>query len=630
MILQWFNARQAAERGTALADKLTPSAVRIERPAADGAETAILQEIVNQVASEVRDLRLNLYQRARLANSFKWRLIENGIGPGVADHVTKSVVVDLSTNRRPETGAVTRSARPSSRLDAGDVDSLFARANSLFAQGEYRSALALYEELLRMDGRNADALNNVGACLCELGRLIEAEQHIRGAIAVRPDYPEAFSNLGNVLWRRGYFSEAEMQLRRAIKANPTDFDAYCSLGSVLVSQGDTRGAMGRFKKVLKAKPRHINGMLGMAHAMALEGHMEDANQFLERVLEIQPQNLRALAAQAGLRKMQKSDSRWLETALASAQSATKSYEEGILRFSIGKYFDDIGDFARAFENYKRANDLFRSSAEPYDRKDRTKFVSDLISAYPRDVMAEQMPGASSSEKPLFIVGMPRSGTSLVDQIICAHPLVAGIGESPFWPDALREHESNVRSGSIDEQLRSKLATSYLERLTACSADTLRVVDKAVANSDHLGVIQTIFPNARFIYLQRDPLDTCISNYFQAFPLSVNFKLDLSDLAHYYREHRRLVAHWRAALPPESLLVVPYEDLVADQESWVRKILGFAGLEWDARCLDFTSTKRVVATASYWQVRQRIYTTSMGRWRNYEKFIGPLLGLREDR
>jgi hypothetical protein len=142
------------------------------------------------------------------------------------------------------------------------------------------------------------------------------------------------------------------------------------------------------------------------------------------------------------------------------------------------------------------------------------------------------------------------------------------------------------------------------------------------------VIHSVFPNARIIYMRRDPIDTCLSCYFQPFSAALNFTMDLSDLAHHYREHQRLMAHWRAALPPGTILDVPYAELVADQEGWTRRILDFIGLEWDQRCLDFHSTKRAVVTASYWQVRQRIYNDSVQRWRNYRKFIGPLLDLRE--
>ena len=164
----------------------------------------------------------------------------------------------------------------------------------------------------------------------------------------------------------------------------------------------------------------------------------------------------------------------------------------------------------------------------------------------------------------------------------------------------------------------------LERFSPSAS---RVVDKTPVNSDFLGMIYSVFPNARVIYMQRDPIDTCLSCYFQQFLIGMNFTFDLSDLVHYYREHQRIMAHWRAVLPPGFILDVPYEELVADQEAWSRKMLDFIGLEWDPRCLEFHSNKRQVTTASAWQVRQRVYKSSVARWRNYENFIGPLKTLR---
>jgi hypothetical protein len=164
-------------------------------------------------------------------------------------------------------------------------------------------------------------------------------------------------------------------------------------------------------------------------------------------------------------------------------------------------------------------------------------------------------------------------------------------------------------------------------LALLGANALRVVDKATFNCDYLGLLHSVFPKARIIYLRRDPIDTCLSCYFQNFSATMSFSMDLSDLAHYYRLHQRLMKHWTTALPAGTLLEVPYEGLVADQVGWTHRILDFLELEWDDRCLSFDKTERSVNTASAWQVRQKIYSRSVGRWRHYERFIGPLRGLR---
>jgi hypothetical protein len=245
-------------------------------------------------------------------------------------------------------------------------------------------------------------------------------------------------------------------------------------------------------------------------------------------------------------------------------------------------------------------------------------------------------GGSDSTLPVLVVGMPRSGTSLVEQIIASHPSARGAGELDFWSSVMREHETEVRAGLLADPTKAEVADSYLRALKehAATAPTdglpnvQRIVDKSPVNSDYLGVIHSVFPKARIIYVQRDPIDSCLSCYFQELPLTLNFALDLDDLTHYYKEHRRLIDHWRAVLPAGSILDVPYESVVADQELWTRRILEFIGLDWSDQSLNFDQTQRVVSSASYRQVRRKIYNTSVARWRNYEKFLGPLLSLRK--
>jgi hypothetical protein len=229
-----------------------------------------------------------------------------------------------------------------------------------------------------------------------------------------------------------------------------------------------------------------------------------------------------------------------------------------------------------------------------------------------------------------VVGMMRSGTSLTEQIIASHPMAKGAGELAYWSAVAREHGAKLRQGQnpIDERTKNRLAEDYLNALERVSPTALRVVDKAPLNSDHLDVIHSIFPNARIIYMRRDPIDTCLSCYFQNFSLAHNFTFDLSDLAHYYQEHHRLMNHWRTVLPQGSILDVPYEELVADQEGWTRKILDFIELGWDTRCLDFPATDRAIVTSSFWQARQKIFKTSVRRWRNYEKFVDQIPALKK--
>jgi tetratricopeptide (TPR) repeat protein len=623
MIREWFKTHAAIRVGTALADQFT------QQNASDSAthgEKALL-EILQQNDHEIHTLRLNIYKRVKFAHSFKWRLLENGVERAIADEVTQRLVLHLSMNERGARSDHDSAAAPTGRPNSNEDRYLFTQGNRHFTQGAYNQALALYQDVVALNPRHADALNNLGSALCKLGRYKEAEDYFRQAIGINPNNPEALNNLGNVLRSRGHIAESEIPLRRALKLKPNYVDARNNLGLTLVLLGRLRDAKGRFAKVLKAAPRHADALLGLGQVAGMEGRFDEAETIFKRALEVNPRMPSALSALAGIRKMTSSDAAWLAAAEEMAASGIAPLEETGLRFAIGKYYDDVRDFARAFQSYKRANELQKANAENYDRKARTHFVDDLIRVYSRDTVSSVEGGASASMKPVFVVGMMRSGTSLAEQIIASHPAAKGAGELGFWSDAAHKYETVVRQEPLDEPTRKKLAEVYLRALATHSVDALRIVDKAPVNSDYLGIIHSVFPNARIVYMRRHPIDTCLSCYFQQLSPSMNFTMDLSDLVHYYREHQRLMAHWRSVLPPGTILDVPYEGLIADQEGWARKILDFLGLEWDERCLDFHNTKRPVVTASYWQVRQRIYKDSVERWRNYEKFVGPLRGLR---
>ena len=623
MIREWFKTQAAVKVGTTLADQF---ALKQVSDLATQGEKA-LQEILQQADHEVHTLPLNVYKRAKFANSFKWRLLENGVERDLADEVTQRLVLHLSLNQRSSGCGHHLAAAPMDRPDSSDAQFLLTQGNKYFAQGAYTEAFTFYRDLVEIHPHRADALNNLGSALCKLGRYKEAEGYFRQAIGVNPIYPEAHNNLGNVLRWRGHVAEAEIPLRRALKLKPNYVDARNNLGLTLVLLGRLRDAKARFVKVLKAAPSHAEALLGLGQVAGMEGRFGEAEILFKRVLEVNPRMASALAALAGIQKMTSSEGAWLAAAEKMAASGIAPLEEAGLRFAIGKYHDDVRDFAQAFQSYKRANELQKSIAENYDRKARTHFVDDLVRVYSRDTVSSVKGGASASMKPVFVVGMMRSGTSLAEQIIASHPAVKGAGELGFWSDAVHEYDTVVRQEPLGEPTKKKLAEAYLCTLASHSVDALRIVDKAPVNADYLGIIHSVFPNARIVYMRRDPIDTCLSCYFQQLSPSVEFTTDLSDLAHYYREHRRLIEHWRTVLPPGTILDVPYEELIADQEGWTRKILDFLGLEWDERCLDFHKTKRPVVTASYWQVRQRIYKYSVKRWRNYEKFLGPLRGLR---
>ena len=573
MILGWLNGREAAEIGAALADEFAPRAAFPGGPGPNrNRDGGSMEQLLRRADHEVRPLQLNFYKKARFANSFKWRLIENGIARAIADNMTQNLLLHLSQDQAPELGE-DPAQKPANSSDKAKAQAFFHRGNKSFAQGAVAEAASLYEQAVELDSSHAEALNNLGSSLFWLGRYEEAEQCFRQAIATKPNYADPYCNLGNLLRLKDNFPEAEAALRRALKLRPTYQEARINLGLTLMVQGRLRAARAYFEKALKASPRNVHALFGLGRIATLEGRFDHAESSFKHALALDPKMASALAALPGIRRMTHEDMEWFKSAEQLAQSGIAPLEEAGLRFAMGKYCDDVGDFAHAFPNFRRGNELLKTVTEDYDRLGRSRLIDGLIRAYPRGAISAMGTGGSSSAKPVFVVGMPRSGTSLAEQIIASHPAAHGAGELNYWA-TLIANNAGLAVGALSEPDRPKVAAEYLQILEATSPNVLRIVDKAPANSDFLGLIHSVFPNARIIYMQRDPIDTCLSCYFQQFLTSLNFTFDLSDLAHYYREHRRIAAHWRAVLPPQFLLEVPYEELVADQTTWSRRMLEF--------------------------------------------------------
>jgi tetratricopeptide (TPR) repeat protein len=626
MLLKWFNTSEVTQVGTALADDVVlhsdAGAGAMRGPGGNAKELEkFLQKFLQRVDREARPLKLNLLKRAKLANTFKWRLLEKGVEQQLADELTRALVLRLTANL----GRAATAERGIKRRSR-DTQALHARGHEFLAKGKYLEALECYETLAELDVRDAQAWNGLATALAKLGRYGEAERHFRRVIGMRPSFAEAHYNLAGVLQTTGRFAESEMPLRRALKLKPSYVDARVSLGMSFTALGRLQEAKDCYEKVLRLAPRNVTALVGTGQIEALKGSFAAAEAQYRAALEIEPSASYAWAALAWLRKMTPADRAWGKRAEEIADGGLTPIDEGGLRFAMGKYYDDVGDFARAFHNYQRANQLHKMRAEPYNREARARFVDDLMRVYTPETLARARTSGSDSARPVFVIGMPRSGTSLVEQIIASHPAAAGAGELNFWTVVGRNYEGPMRQALLSEPIRKKLAADYLRVLAGHSSEAIRIVDKAPFNADYLGVIHSVYPNARMIYMDRNPIDSCLSCYFQQFAPVLNYTMDLSDLAHYYREHKRLIEHWRRVLPPETLLVVPYAQLTEDQEKWTRRILEFLGLPWDARCMDFHKTERAVTTASTWQVRQKIYKSSVERWRNYKKFIGPLLEL----
>ena len=366
--------------------------------------------------------------------------------------------------------------------------------------------------------------------------------------------------------------------------------------------------------VVRLAPQNPRALVLRGELYADRGRFEQAHELFERVRATHPGFSSVYLSIATHRRMTADDTSWLQsvkTLLATPQAPVDGMQ---LRFALGKYFDDIGSYDEAFSQYQQANELSKQFSGSYDENYFSSNIDDIIA----QCDGSALPYASDTDEPVFVIGMPRSGTSLTEQILASHPSVAGAGEIVFWEHAFFRPSANV-------------AKDYLERLHARAGretapavtHPLRVVDKMPANFIYAGLIHAVFPRARFIHMQRHPLDVCLSVYRQSFAKVTAVGNDLHHLAHYYEQYLRVMAHWRKVLPTSVLLEVPYEALVQDPETWARRMVDFIGLPWDPRCLQFQQTDRPVITASRWQVRQGINAGSIGRWRKYERHLGPL-------
>ena len=500
--------------------------------------------------------------------------------------------------------------------------------NALRDSGRLEEAAASYRRAVAIRPDYAKLHNNLGNALLDLGRIEEAVASYSRALELEPDFAKAHSNLGSAFRELAKLDEAEASYRRALAIRADSSEILTNLGVVQRLQGRADEAEASLRRALSIDPGAAPTITSLAELYADRGQFAEAENLYKKAYAGHPESAQAWAGLAALRKMTSDDSAWIKEAQRIAQRPLRPRDEAHLRYAMGKFFDDVQDYEQAFVSYRRANEIAKAYSPPHDRQHLARTFEFTTRLYDREWLDRAKVTSNSSSRPIFIVGMPRSGTSLAEQILASHPAVFGAGELSFWKTASLQVGSAALESGIDGSVLAKLADEYLQLLTGLSLDASRVVDKMPANFAHLGMIHAALPNARFIHMRRNPIDTCLSIYFQNFHVAHSYANDLEDLAHYHHQYQLLMQHWRSILPPSAILEVPYEALVADQETWSRKMLDFVGLPWDPACIDFHQTNRRVSTFSKWQVRQKISKTSVERWRNYAPFVGPLMHLTD--
>jgi tetratricopeptide (TPR) repeat protein len=535
---------------------------------------------------------------------------------------------------------------------------------ALQTAGRAEEAVAHYRNALAINPDYAEAHNNLGAALAALGRHDEAVAQYRAAIVLRPTYAEAHRSLANALGALERYEEAAAHYEKVLSILPNDAAARTALGNTLHRLDRTDEAIAQYEKVLAASPAYAEAhaslgntvhRLGRTHeaighfrrALAIDasdpaihsslggalvalGQTSEASEAFEQAIALAPRKTGFFWNLASVRRFS-ADDRYFAAMqeLAETMDALGSEDQIDLHFALGKAFADIGDDARSFEHLLRGNALKRQQLS-YDEDEALQRLERIRGVFTAELLRDRAGLGCQSSAPIFIVGMPRSGTTLIEQILASHPQAFGAGE-------LREMANLAgRIGNADaiafpeavqelsgEELR-RTGEQYAQAVRRLAPDAERIADKMPGNFSLAGLIHLVLPNARIIHACRDPRDTAFSCFSLLFSGTLEFTYDLAELGRYYRAYLKLMAHWREVLPQGVMLEVQYEDVVGDLERQARRIIAHCGLEWDDACLSFHKTERSVRTASATQVRQPIYRTSIGRWRRHAAQLQPLL------
>jgi len=498
--------------------------------------------------------------------------------------------------------------------------------------------------------------HHFGLLLLRLGHFEEAAREAEAAVSLRQGFAEAWSTLGAARAGLGETEDALACLERALALSPDDPEILRTIGQVQLARDLPEAALAFFDKALARQPQAVTAHIGRAEALAALGRQDEALAASEQALRLDPGYATAEAARGTVLKqlgrMAEAESTFARAvtlapdvpAFHRALGETRRYGDGDQRltalealatreaelpdrqkvelsFALFKAYDDLARPEQAFAALAHGNALYRQTLA-YDEAGVFAFFAGLKKNFP--AVAEPDPAANQTEQPVFIVGMPRSGTSLVEQMLASHPLVFGAGEKTWLGETIAELAPDYPS--ITPEKTIALGLRYSERLFALAPNALRITDKLPANFRHLGLIHRALPNARIIHVRRDARDTCFSCYSKLFRRGLNFAYDLGELGRYYNAYEGLMAHWRRVVPSDRLLEVQYENLVADFENEAKSVVAFCGLEWNATCLRFYDNKRAVRTLSEFQVRRPLYADSIGRWRLYEAWLAPLLDI----
>lgn len=524
-----------------------------------------------------------------------------------------------------------RHHREAVRLQAGFAEAWYNLGLALQNQNKLDEAVNAYMKAVELRPNYPKVYVNLAGVLQDLGRFKDSQKASEAALQYQPGLIEAFVLQIHALIEMDRFDEAEKRACEALKLHPDNPQLLVSLGKVLSEVGRPDQAIAALQKAASLDSNGVGALTQLGILFQVVGNHKEAGECFLKALDINPGFTAATHGLAQSRKFSAEDRNIIEKLERALATSGRSVKDKInLHFALGKIYDDCGQYDDAFAHYEAGNALKKQTVR-FDRNAHKTYIDDVISVFSEEFINSRAGQVGhESDLPVFIVGMPRSGTTLVEQIIGSHPAVKSAGELPYLRMVLHSMLSSLRTsmtfplgaGLIDKNAFRDIAQEYLDKLPPCDAGQIRITDKLLTNYLLIGLIALLFKNARIIHCRRDPMDTCLSIFFQHFSKPHPYAYDLDDLGFCYRQYDRLMQHWRHILGGR-LHEVDYSHLIENQESASRKLIEYCGLEWNDQCLVFHKSERPVKTASQWQVRQPIYKSSLRRWKHYEKYLGTL-------
>ena len=545
-----------------------------------------------------------------------------------------------------------------------EADRYLAAALERHKKGDLRFAYETYRQVLAQHPQHPTALHYLGLVAQQMGRSTEAVGLLRRSISLDASDPRAHNHLAQVLLAQNAIEEAIACFEEALRVDPNHIDSLNNLANVVRSRDlkrsialyrralalhpdaphatynlanalrDDHGyeeALGLYERAIAAEPRHYHAHHNLAMLLEQSGRFAEAVKHYRAALSIHDKHLPSLARLIAVREAEPDEALLRDALTVLGDPSVRDEERINLHYGLGKYYDHKGRYDEAFGQFTSAKACARGRTKPFEVGRVAAYFDRIIQTFTTDWFA-RAPRGSESDRPVFIVGMPRSGTTLTEQILASHSRVFGAGELQEIPRMARKlklgYPPAVRSFGSEQF--SGWAADYLARIdTLAPGSALRVTDKLPVNFTHLGLIATLFPRASIVHCRRDPLDIGLSCFIELFELERDFTTRLEDFGEYFLQYERLMAHWRTVLP-ERLLEQRYEALIDDPATHSRALVAHCGLAWEDSCLDFHETTRTVATPSRWQVRQPIYRASVGRWRRYDRHMEPLRRLLAER